>query len=71
MVNLYKGVGGWGYHLIVFVFHVLLYLFSHILSPFFRWLEYDGCCVSFFVFSLFSLSLVSGFYCREIVVPVV
>ena len=27
--------------------------------PLFRWLEHDGCCVCFFVFSLFSLSLVS------------
>ena len=26
--------------------------------PLFRWLEHDGCCVCFFVFSLFSLSLV-------------
>ena len=26
--------------------------------PLFWWLEHDGCCVCFFVFSLFSLSLV-------------
>ena len=34
----------------------------------FRWLEY-GCCICFFVFSLFPLSLVPStrsYYCREI-----
>ena len=27
------------------------------LSPLFKWLEHDGCCACFFVFSLLSLSL--------------
>ena len=34
------------------------FLLPHLLSPFFGWLEDDGCCASFFVFSLFSLFLV-------------
>ena len=28
--------------------------------PLFRWLEKDGCCICFFVFSLFSLPLFSA-----------
>ena len=66
VVDLYKSVGeatGGGYHPIVvlcvcvcvcvFVFCCLTFS-----VPLFRWLEDDGCCVYFFVFSLFSFSLV-------------
>ena len=48
-----------GYHLIIFVFFSCAFVFCLTFSvPLFRWLEYDGCCVCFFDFSLFSLSLV-------------
>ena len=37
--------------------------------PLFKWLEHDGCCVRFFNFSLFSLSLVPlprSYWCKKI-----
>ena len=39
-------------------------------APLFRWLVYDGHCACFFIFSLFSLSLVpvsGSYWCRELV----
>ena len=80
VVDLYYGVGGGtggGYHLIDFIvfFSCRFVFFCLTFSvPLFRWLEHDGCCVCFFVFSLFSLSLVPltrSHWCQEIVVPVV
>ena len=55
--------GGWfisggGYYLIVCFF--LLVLLSFVLScpvSFFKWAEHDSCCVCFFVYHLFPLSL--------------
>ena len=62
VVNLYYRVGnraGRGYHVTIFVFYlVLLYFVVTFSVPLFRWIEHDGCCVCFFVFSLFSLSLI-------------
>ena len=67
------GGGGWLMYIRVWVGGqrvgiILWFLFSFscafafccltFLVPLFRWLEHDGCCVCFFVFSLFSLSLV-------------
>ena len=62
-VHLNWGVGGGtggGYHLTVVVFFSCAFVFCCLTFsvPLFRWLEHDGCCVCFFVFSLFSLSLV-------------
>ena len=48
-------------------------LFFHVLYPFFKWLEHDSCCVCFFVFYFFSLSLVPltrSYWCIESVVSV-
>ena len=71
------GTGG-GYHLIAFGFFVCSYVFvfcCHAFSvPLFRRLEQDGCYVCFFVFSLFSLSLVPlsrSYWYRKNVVSVV
>ena len=80
VVDLYQDVGGGtgdGYHLMVFVvvfqfFLVFVFCCLTFSVPLFRWLEHDGCCLSFFVFSLLSLSLVPlsmSYQCREIVVP--
>ena len=75
VVDFYQSVdGGQGVGIIlqflflscVFAFYSLTFLVS-----LFRWLEHDGCCVCFFVFSLFSLSLVpltTSYQCIEIVV---
>ena len=63
---------GASYHLIVlgvFLFFLFLYFFCLISSVhLFRWLEHDGCCVCFFVFSLLSFSLVPlsrSYYCGK------
>ena len=57
-----------------FFFHLCFRpLFSHVLCPFFKWLQHDSCCLCFFVFYLFSLSMVPLtriYYCKEIVVSV-
>ena len=50
------------YHDIVFalLFFSCAFVFCLLFSvPFFMWLEHDGCCSGFFVFSLFFLSLTS------------
>ena len=51
------GTGG-EYHLIVFFSGAFVFCCLMFLVSFIRRLEDDSCCVSFFVFSLFSLSLV-------------
>ena len=65
-IRVWVGVCMWGgggdrvvYHLIVFVFFLCFCIFCLTFSvPLCKWLEYDGCCVCFFVFSLISLFLV-------------
>ena len=53
-----EGTGG-GDRLIVFVFLCVFRFFClRLLVHLFKWLEQDGCCVSFFVCSFFSLYLV-------------
>ena len=57
MVDSYQGVGGGtegGCYLIVFLFVFLSFGLSYRLC----FLEYDSCCVCFFVYYLLSLSLV-------------
>ena len=51
-------IEGW-YHLIFAFFLSCAFVFCCLTFsvPLFRWLEHDDCCVCFFVFSLFSLSL--------------
>ena len=48
------------YHVVVVVAFSYAFVFCCLTFsvPLFRWLEHDGFCVCFFVFSLFSLSLV-------------
>ena len=63
VVHLNEGVDGGtggGYYVKVFFFCCCSFIFCCLSFsvPLFRWLEYDGCYVCFFVFSLFSLSLV-------------
>ena len=76
VVDSYRGVGGGTgivYYLIVLFLLVLLSFTSHVLSLFFKWAEYDSCYVCFFVYYLFSLSLVhltKSYWSIEIVVAV-
>ena len=60
LVDLYQGVGGvtgGGYYLIVV--WVFLLVFRSLMSClFFKVTRHDSCCVCFFVYYLFSLSLV-------------
>ena len=60
VVDSYQGVGGGtggGYYLIVFF--ICAFVFWSLMSClFFKWVEHDSCCVCFFVYYLFSLSLV-------------
>ena len=64
IVLLLQLMGGWvrrevGWFFCFFVFSYLFVFCCLTFSvPLFSWLEHDGCCVCFFVFSLFSLSLV-------------
>ena len=55
-------VGNWGWVSSYSFFSVFLYVFVFCCLmfsvPSFRLLEHDGCCVCFFVFTLFSFSLV-------------
>ena len=75
VVDSYQGVGGGtggGYYLIVFF--ICAFVFWSLMSClFFKWVEHDSCCVCFFVYYLFSLSLVPltrSYWGIEIVVPV-
>ena len=78
MIDLCQGVGGEtgsGYYLIAIVFLTWAVVFCSLMSSvsFFKWLEHDSCCVCFFVYCLFSLSLVSlswSYWSIEIVVSV-
>ena len=42
----------------VFVFCALVFCSITFSVPLFSWLEHDGCSICFFIFTLFSLSLV-------------
>ena len=46
------------YHVVVAFSYAFVFCCLTFSVPLFRWLEHDGFCVCFFVFSLFSLSLV-------------
>ena len=78
MIDLCQGVGGEtgsGYYLIAIVFLTWAVVFCSLMSSvsFFKWLEHDSCCVCFFVYCLFSLSLVPltrSYWGIEIVVSV-
>ena len=78
VVGLYQhvGEGTWGeHHLMILGFFYLsiCHLFSDVLCFFFKWLEHDSCCVCFFVYYLFSFSLVRftrSYWSIEIVVSV-
>ena len=55
--------GGWfisgcGCYLIVYFFICAFFFWSLMSCLFFNWVEHDSCCVCFFVYYLFSLSLV-------------
>ena len=61
------------YLFFVFVFICALVFWSLMPCVFFKWVEHDSCCVCFFVYYLFSLSLVPltrSYWCIEIVVSV-
>ena len=60
-VDSYQGVDGGtggGYYLIFFLLHVLLPFVLSCPVSFFKWVEHDSCCVCFYVYYFFSLSLV-------------
>ena len=65
-------ISGGGYYLIVFF--ICAFVFWSLMSClFFKWVKYDSCCVCFFVYYLFSLSLVPltrSYWGIEIVVSV-
>ena len=62
MVDSYQGLGGetgHGYYLIVYFILICAFVFWSLLSClFFKYVEPDSCCVCFFVYYLFSLSLI-------------
>ena len=64
VVASYQSLGGGtgdGYYLLVcflFVFTYAFVFWSRMSCLFFKWVEHDSCCVCFFVYYLFSLSLV-------------
>ena len=59
LIFVWVSVGGQGVGIIWFSFSCAFVFCCLLFSvPLLRWLEDDGCCVYFFVFSLFSLSLV-------------
>ena len=77
LVDSYQSVGGrigGGYYLIVFFIFICAFVFWSLMSClFFKWVEHDSCCVCFFVYYLFSLSLVPltrSYWGIEIVVSV-
>ena len=79
VVDSYQGVGirtVGGYYLIAcyFLIFICAFVFRSLMSClFFKWVEHDSCCVFFFVYSLFSLSLVPltrSYWGREIGVSV-
>ena len=77
-VDSHQGVGGGtrgGYYLIAFLFvFICTFVFWPTMSClFFKCVEHDSCCVCFFVYYLFSLSLVlltRSYWGIEIVVSV-
>ena len=75
VIDSYQGVGGGtvgGYYLLV-VFICAFVFWSVMSCLFFKWVEHDSCCVCFFVYYLFSLSLVpltKSYWDIEIVVSV-
>ena len=63
VVDSYQGVGGGRggeYYLIVFFFFLIMLLYFVLSCPvsFFKWVKHDRCCICFFVYYFFSLSLV-------------
>ena len=75
VVDLYQGVdGGTGGGYYVIVFFICAFAFWSLMSClFFKRVEHDSCCVCFFVYYLFSLSLVPltrSYWGIEIVVSV-
>ena len=76
VVDSYQGVGGGivgGYYLSLSFFFCAFVFWSLMSFFFFKCVEHDSCCVCFFVYYLFSLSLVlltRSYWGIEIVVSV-